>query len=167
MTATNLFLFLKNTFWDIMQLFLGTLCHAKIVPDDQVLVDKSYIHDNHILGSSNKLTACHKTWLKITFFYYRRINLLTISSFSKQLAPNDHYPFFSLPPLSLSLSFALSIPSIFSDLVALRSLSLSSFFLPSMIGCFFSSGGGVFSSFHFGKTCKRSFHISLIWPHLH
>lgn len=72
-------------------------------------------------------------------------------------------------PLSLSLSLALlslSWPCLLSDLVDLRSLSLSSFFFPSVLGCFFSSGGGVFSSFQRGKACRRSFHISPVLPHL-
>ena len=74
-----------------------------------------------------------------------------------------------LSALSLSLSLALlslSWPCLLSDLVDLRSLSLSSFFFPSGLGCFFSSGGGVFSSFQRGKACRRSFHISPVLPHL-
>ena len=62
-------------------------------------------------------------------------------------------------PLSLSLSLDLLSLSAFSDwpcplsdLVDFLSLSLSSFFLPSVLGCFFSSGGGVFSSFQRGKA---------------
>ena len=70
------------------------------------------------------------------------------------------------PPLSLSLSLALlslsalSWPCALSDLVDLRSLSLSSFLLHSVFDGFFSSGGGVFSSFQRGSAWRRSFHIS-------
>ena len=76
-------------------------------------------------------------------------------------------------PLSLSLSFDLLSLSAFSDwactlsdFVDFLSLSLSSFFLHSVLGCFFSSGGGVFSSFQRGKAWRRSFQISTVLPHL-
>lgn len=77
-------------------------------------------------------------------------------------------------PLSLSLSLDLLSLSAFSDwacplsdFVDFLSLSLSSFFLPSVLVCFFSSGGGVFSSFQRGKAWRRSFQISTVLPHLH
>ena len=76
-------------------------------------------------------------------------------------------------PLSLSLSLDLLSLSAFSDwactlsdFVDFFSLSLSSFFLHSVLGCFFSSGGGVFSSFQRGRAWRRSFQISTVLPHL-
>lgn len=74
-----------------------------------------------------------------------------------------------LIPLSLSLDLLSAFSDWacpLSDFVDFLSLSLSSFFLPSVLACFFSSGGGVFSSFQRGKAWRRSFQISTVLPHL-